>query len=506
MRFGILGPLEATDGERPVEFVRPKQRAVLAVLLIEANRVIPLDRLIDLLWGGEPPAWATGALQVHISGLRAALEPDQPARMRNRFLVTQPPGYLLRVGPDDLDASQFETLAVRGHQALIDGRPTAARRVLKEGLALWRGPALAEFAFEPFAQHEAARLEELRATALEDRIEADLARGAHAAVIAELEALVAEHPIRERLWGLLMLALYRSERQTEALRAFARARTTLREEVGIQPGPALRRLEDEILRQAPSLNWQPPREDRPSVLTRPVVPERAPADRPVPTVRRGPLVGRDAEIQVLRHVVAEAHAGRGGLVLVSGEPGIGKTRLVEEVVAEATDVGIAVAWGRCHDEEGTPSCWPWVQVIRGLLHSQDRAALQGALGSGAGEIAQIVPEVKELATSLEPPAVLDPAAARFQLYDAVNRFLGGLAGHRPLVIVLDDIHWADPPSLQLVQFVGARVGETGVLLVVTFRDVDPTVGGPLAEVLGNLARVPAIHRTALSGLSEPECR
>ncbi|MDQ3979219.1 MAG: AfsR/SARP family transcriptional regulator, partial [Actinomycetota bacterium] len=227
--FRVLGPLEVRRAGQVLDLGRPKQRAVLAVLLIEANRVVALDRLIDLLWGDEPPPRAIGALQVYISGLRRVLEPLRPARSPAQVLITQPPGYVLRLDPAQLDACQFEARAAHGHNLLVEGRPTAAAQALTEALDLWRGPAYADFAFEPFAQTEAARLEELRAVAVEDRIAAELVLGNHLAVTAELESLVAAHPLRERLWAQLMLALYRSERQSEALRAYERARTVLAE-------------------------------------------------------------------------------------------------------------------------------------------------------------------------------------------------------------------------------------------------------------------------------------
>jgi DNA-binding SARP family transcriptional activator len=492
MWFGILGPLEARDGEREIDLGRPKQQAVLAALLLEANRVVAIDRLIDLLWGDEPPASATGALQVYISGLRRALEPERAARTWGQFLITNRGGYSLRIRPEELDAARFEELFNQGHRLLEEGRIAVARRLLGEGLALWRGPVLGELAHERFAYAEATRLEELRVAALEDRIAADLALGRHTTAIAELEALVLERPFRERLWALLALALYRSERQTDALRTFTRARTVLGDELGLEPGPSLRQLEQEILEQAESLAWRPPRDE--------------PAEVSVThQVGGGHLVGRAQELRTLDGLLADAESRRGGLVLISGEPGIGKTRLVQEMVARAVARGGLVAWGRCHEGEGAPSFWPWVQVIKDLLRGGDRETLRRALLRGAAEIAQISPEVKEIVPEFDPPTVLDPAAARFRLYEAVADMVGAVASDRPLVVVLDDLHWADVPSLKLAEFVAAHTAETGAVLVATFRDVDPAVGGPLADTLGVLARHPSLHRIGLAGLSEEEC-
>ena len=277
VQFRLLGPLEAQDGDRLVELGRPKQRALLAALLIHANHVVSLDRLIEELWGEDPPPQAAASLQTYVSNLRRALEPDRPARALSLVLVSQPPGYRLVVGAGDLDAARFAALAEEGHRLLEASRPRAAARVLREGLALWRGPALAEVADEAFAQGERNRLEELRVAALEDRLAADLDLGGHAAVVAELGELAGRYPFRERLAGLWMLALYRSGRQAEALQAFAAARRALAEELGIDPGRWLRQLETGILRQDPGLDWTPPPERRRSRARRPV----RPGNRPV---------------------------------------------------------------------------------------------------------------------------------------------------------------------------------------------------------------------------------
>jgi DNA-binding SARP family transcriptional activator len=234
--------LEVLDGHRRVELGRPKQRALLAVLLVHANQVVALDRLIEELWGQESPPQATASLQAYVSNLRRVLEPDRPARTPPRVLVTQPPGYRLVVAPGDLDAARFVALAEQGHRLLGAERPGPAARALREALGLWRGPALADVADEPFAQPERQRLEELRLVVREDRLTADLALGGHATAAAELEELVGRFPFRERLHGLLMLALYRSGRQAEALQAFQAARRTLGEELGIDPSPRLRQL------------------------------------------------------------------------------------------------------------------------------------------------------------------------------------------------------------------------------------------------------------------------
>src|SRR5262245_26639879 len=253
MEFRILGPIEVWSEGRQLRLGGVKQRALLAVLLLHRNEVVSVDRLIDELWEDDPPATAVKTAQVHVSQLRKTLGRDQRGNS-GEILVTQSPGYLLRVEADELDADRFERLADEGRRALRSGEPEYATRLLLEALSLWRGSALADFSGDPFAQIEAARLEEARVYAIEDRIDADLALGRHQVLIGELEALIQAHPVRERLRGQLMLALYRSDRQAEALAAYQDARRMLDEELGLEPSESLQRLEHAILVHDPSLD------------------------------------------------------------------------------------------------------------------------------------------------------------------------------------------------------------------------------------------------------------
>jgi DNA-binding SARP family transcriptional activator/ABC-type transport system substrate-binding protein len=267
--FQILGALEVEDRGESLPLGGHQQRALLALLLLRANEVVPIDEIIEELWGAEPPPSATKSVHSLIAKLRRRLEnePTGPGVQggENGVLLTRPHGYVLTVASGELDLHRFQSLVDDGQQALSDGRPADAAAKLRQGLALWRGPPLAEFAYDPFAQVEIARLEELRLSAVEERIEADLALGRHHDLISELEALVARHSLRERLRGQLMLALYRAGRQAEALDVYQRARRTLVEELGIEPGPELQRLEGQILNHDPAL------------------------DRPLPGGRHGPI-------------------------------------------------------------------------------------------------------------------------------------------------------------------------------------------------------------------------
>ena len=258
VEFGILGPLEIAAGGQPLPVQGARTRAVLAMLLVHANQVVPADRLTAELWAGQPADRAAASLQVRVSQLRKALRAAGEADR----LVTRPPGYLIRVTPGELDAPRFEHLARDGETALAAGDGALAARRLDEALGLWRGAALADVDDAPFAQAEARRLEERRLAALESRAEARLACGGHRELIGELETLTAAHPLRERLWAHRMLALYRAGRQAEALRAYRDLRAILTGELGIEPSPALRELEGRILRQDATLAPPAPGEDR----------------------------------------------------------------------------------------------------------------------------------------------------------------------------------------------------------------------------------------------------
>ena len=250
MEFRVLGPLEVWDGGEEVSLGGPKLRALLALLLLHPNEVMSGDRLIDELWGEDSPEDAAAALRVNVSRLRKALPQD--------VLATRSPGYFLRVDAEALDLHRFERLVDEGRSLLARGLAADASERLHDGLSLWRGQPLADFAYESFAQGAIARLEEIRLAAVELRVDADLSLGRDDELVGELEVLVSEHPLRERLRGYLMMALYRSGRQAEALDAYQSGRRALVDQLGIEPSPALQELERGILRQDPSLDLAPP--------------------------------------------------------------------------------------------------------------------------------------------------------------------------------------------------------------------------------------------------------
>jgi DNA-binding SARP family transcriptional activator len=311
MEFRILGPLEVRSERGVLALGGVKPRAVLAVLLLHANEPVSADRLALALWGEEASAGAVKTVQVHMSRLRKALGDGD-------IVTTTAAGYRLRVRPGELDAERFERLAEEGRRALATGQVEQSATILREALSLWRGPPLAELSFEPFAQTEIARLEEQRLAALEARVDAELAAGWHVPLVSELQQLVAENPTHERFAGQLMLALYRSGRQTDALNVYSRTRKALVTEIGMEPGPDLRDLQEAILRHDEALLHADAVGDGDS-------PAREPP-RQLDTANSHPLISRTTELAWLNERWDRAQRGAGAVVAILGPAGSGKTR------------------------------------------------------------------------------------------------------------------------------------------------------------------------------------
>ncbi len=520
MRFGLLGNLKVDVDGVPVDVGGTQPRTVLAVLLVAGGRVVPAESIIEALWGEDPPDSALGTLQSYVSRLRRALVPDGAKGESAKVLAWEPPGYKLVVGASALDTRRFEALADQGRALLIAGDPEGARQLLGEALALWRGPAMLEFAHLDFAWGFAAKLEERRLGATEDRIDADLRLGRHGAVIGELGELVAAHPLREGLRAHLSLALYRSGRQAEALRVLDDARRTLRNQLGIDPGRPLRDLESAILTHDPGLELAPsgvgaadrggeaggvataPENGTPGRAADEGEPVRAPEPPPVAPVTPPRLVGRDLELRQAIGSLDEArHATR--IVVVEGEPGIGKTRLFEELAAEAATRGSPVLWGRAYEGGAAPALWPWLTPIRSLV-----------AGLPTGAEANVARELRDLVACPGPDApvplssdagadgrIWADAPSRYRLFDAVTRLLSETVGDQPLVLVLDDLQWADIASLELLAWVSAQLVDTPLLLACTVRELEVGRNDAVVEALAALSRGLTTRRILLRGLS-----
>jgi DNA-binding SARP family transcriptional activator len=493
VQVNVLGPVEVHTDVGVLDLGTPKQRAVVAALAMTPGRPVSVDALVDLLWGDEPPPTATGTLQAYVSGLRRVLEPDRERRRPATVLVTETPGYALRVAVEATDVGRFAEVVARHHRALsavpLTGPATIAAEDLRSALvdlgavlASWRGEPYADLGDTPVAVAERGRLDELRLVALEDRAAATLALGEHATAAAELESLIARHPLRERLWGLRALALVRAGRQAEALEVLARLRRLLVDELGLEPAAELRELQSLVLTQDDVLRWIPPPE---RAVVPPVAdaastdsPAGAPADVPAaatapatPGRRRAagwPMVGRDAELAKLRGLLDRAGTGVAALGLVVGEAGIGKSRIVDELAVEAEARGFAVAVGRGSQDEAAPPLWPWTTILRAL-----------------GEEVPV------------PPAD-EREGDGFRLREVLADTLLEVAGSRPVLVVLEDLHWADTASLRTLGLLAdrassARSGGNAQLAVLATRRSFPEPDGALAEAGAALARAHAVR-------------
>jgi DNA-binding SARP family transcriptional activator/class 3 adenylate cyclase len=669
IEFRVLGPLQVVTEDRVLPLGGHKQRSLLALLLLDRNRVVPRERLIDALWTDDPPASAANSVQIYVSKLRKLL---QEGTDDSAVLATQAPGYLLRVAPAELDANEFERLLAEGSSALDAGRPEEAESLLAGALELWRGPALVDLATEPFAQAEIERLEGQRLRALEARFEAMLAIGRQTEAVGELQALVALHPLDERLRAQLMVALYRSGRHSEALETYRSFRHLLSEELGLEPNPELRQLEQAILNKDEALgpvaqlapSYAPatpePTSTRPAPGSGPLEDERRPvtvlfadivgstalgerlepeeakvlvgecvtmmsraveeyggtvqayqgdgicayfgvpaaheddperaaraalrivevvrgyardieaawgiagfavrvgvnsgpaavglvgtadpqavalgdatnvaarlqaaADpgtilvgqttarrlahrfvlEPVgditvkgreervpasvlvrakerePRVSSTPVVGRERELEQLYTVVEELVTGRGRAVILTGAPGIGKTRLLTELVSLAGD---RVTWleGRCHSYGGLPG-WPFVEVLLGWLGAEigePEIAIRTKARAGLATLFDDGDEVLVALAGLLRLRLDAEAPTRDDVERAYVRWLEALASVRPVIVAVEDTQWADAPTRELAQRLLELTDRAPVALVLTEEPIPGSEGAAL---------------------------
>ena len=438
MEIWVLGTLEASHDGRPLEVRGRLPRRLLSLLALTPGREVPADSLIDGLWGEDAPPGAPATLQSHVARLRRDLPTADLVR-------TGRSGYLLDVAADEVDAFVLERSVSVAGKALLDGRLEVASHTLERALGLWRGTPYAEFAGCLVLEAEADRLCALRLDGLEQRISADLGRPDVTPPVAELEALVRWHPMRESFWSLLMLAQYRLGRQGEALASYQRARTTLSDELGVDPGPGLRELEQLILAQDPVLAIQ-----RATAF----LPPRPSGSYPEPMA----LLERAQLLDHLTGLHQEAVAGAGRMVLVHGEAGVGKSALVREWSRGAAQAGTQVLWGAC-DPLSSP---------RPLGPLLDMAPSLG-------------PAVTELLRSGERDGLFEAA-------------LEALKDTGPAVVVVEDLHWTDMSTLDLLRFLARRLETTDLMFILTYRDDQLGPSDPLRVMLGDLASIPVVSR------------
>ncbi|MBA2956601.1 AAA family ATPase [Nocardioides sp. CGMCC 1.13656] len=471
MEVSVLGPVAVALDGAPVDLGTPKQRSLVAALALSRGRAVSVDAIVDLLWGDAPPGAVGATLQGYVSQLRRVLEPDRPRRAPATVLVTVAPGYALRTAADSLDVARFERAVEDAHRLLAGGDATAAQLEetagsLDEALALWRGTPYAELGDADAAVAERARLEELRLVAQEDRAAVGLALGQHATVVAELEALTAAHPLRERLWGLRALALVRTGRQADALDVLRQVREVLADELGLEPTAELRELQTAVLRQDPGLDWVPP--ERAAVAAPTPAPAPA-APEPEEQVAPWPMAGRDADLAALTGLLDRAATGVPAYAVLTGEPGIGKSRLAAELVVRARRGGTRVLVGRCSQDDGAPPLWPWKSVLDGL-----GADLLDDGPSDEGE------------------------GGQFRAWERIARTVRAAAVEQPTLVVLDDLHWADSSTLRVLRLLVETTDQAPLMVLVTWR-AHPEPAGELAAAAEALARMHAL-RLHLEGL------
>jgi DNA-binding SARP family transcriptional activator len=480
IEFRVLGPLEVWRDGQPVTLGSRKQRALLMSFLLRPGQTVPVDRLADELWAGRPPPGAKASLHSYISRLRTALEDPDATLLR-----TREGGYELAVDADAIDAHRFAGHTAEARRLLAEGRAGEAGALLETALDLWRGQALAEVADEPFAQPEIARLERLRLAGEEDAVDALLAQGQHAEALARLEPLLDANPLTERLQAQRLLALYRSGRQTEALQRFHAYRQQLVDELGLDPGPELQQLAKAVLHHDPELQ----------------APARV-ATAAGPARRR--IVGRDRELARLDDALAGASRGAGGVVILGGDPGIGKTRLLEELASRGQHLGAGVIWGRCHEGGGAPAFWPWMQVLRAVCGQADAAALTDLVGDDAAILVHLVPELGARLGVTAQPLAGDLEAERFALYQAVVGVLSRLAERQFTIVLLEDLHWADRLSLELLVMLTGTIAAHRLLVAATHRDSAAERGAELDAALAALARHHVVQHVSPSSLSRAD--
>jgi DNA-binding SARP family transcriptional activator len=485
----LLGPAEVREAGRAVRLTGPRQRVVLARLAVAEGRPVSQEALVRDLWDVTPPADPPHALQAQISRLRRTL----PVAIE---LVAG--GYRWDPEAVETDVSRFAQLCRTGREQLASGDAAAASASFRAALGLWRGPAFADVPETAALRHHAVRLEETRQRAVGDRIDADLRSGAAGDLVSELRGIVEQYPLRERHWGQLMLALHHDGRTAEAIDAFRHAREVFAEELGTDPGEALDRLHQEMLRGSTGADLPTPApDDRPAPDSAGV---RLPAELALHA--HAPLVGRERELAVLERRWTES-SGALRMVTITGEPGIGKTRLAADFATRCGREGARVLFGR-NDQYVSVLCQPFAEMLRADLADGDTEPLTRELGPYPADLARLVPELADrLPASVAPALRSDPGTEQQRFFDAVAGWLATASAGGPVLLVIDDLQWADRQTLLLLRHLSRSARPVRALVLATYRDRDRVADEANKDLLAALLRQSGAQtHLPLSGLDD----
>ncbi|MFC7024131.1 ATP-binding protein [Promicromonospora thailandica] len=485
LRLQVLGPLRMWRDDQEVDAGPRQQASLFALLLARYGSPVRRADLIDMIWGAEAPTSAVNVVHKYVGALRRLLEPDLPPRGASSYLVRRGDGYMCATGPAVLDLARFQTLTASARTAVGQGMPEVALDRYVEALGLWHGPAGDRLVHSPGAAAVFTGLNDEFLDACTASTETAVACGRPERVLPPLRLASSMAPLHEPVHAALVTALGAAGQQAEALAVFRAVRLALRKDLGVDPGPLLERAHQRVLRQ----DLTPAGTPSPVVLT---TPGTSTVVSPGRDLARDSLVGRSGELAVLRAGLDRAAGGGSGLVLVEGEPGVGKSRLLDAAAAEADDGHRLVARGRCTTGEGAPSMWPWMQVIRQVLDDVDGQERAIWLETGLGAILEPQDEV---------PArpVLSTGTGQFRLFETVVALVAHVSACRPVVIAVDDLQWADNASLQLFGHLSSRL-PPGVLLLGAVRDRAPVPCADLARILAAVSRSPGHHRLRIGPL------
>ncbi|MFD5065332.1 ATP-binding protein [Streptomyces sp. NPDC058394] len=482
LRLQILGPLRVWRGDVEVSPGPPQQMQFLALLLAREGRPTSGSELIDLIWGDEAPASALNVIHKYVGSLRRLLEPSLPPRDAGSYLLRRGNGYLCAAGPDVLDLAAFRQLTANAEAVLTDARRSEALALYSDALSLWNGSTGSGMGHGPAADSIFAALDNEYIDVCLEAADLAVSLGQPERILSAVRVAAAMAPLHEPLQAMFVTVLGAAGRQAEALSAFDTLRKRLAEELGIAPGPALQSAFQNVLSQSVALGAM-------AVQSTVSVAEAEPW--PSPDDFASGLVGRREEFSLLRDAVEKACGGGAKIAFVEGEPGAGKTRLLDEVAVVAAELGARVVWGHCLEGRWTPSMWPWVEVVDTLLTSmppEERAKW------ARSDLRHLV------ADQADPPdSVALDSQAQFRLFEQTVAAITEAAAKQPLVLLFDDLQWADPSSLQLMEHLATQLpGRT--VLVGALRNRVPVVGAPLARMLAAASRVRDHRRIALGPL------